>query len=131
MAFTGDLKLYFGDFGKEYGRYAITLEPIGWLNAETGVNVTIEAGYLCDGATTPRWLWWFLPPWGDISTRAAILHDYICGLLDEGRPVAGCETRANCDREFHHALLALGVSAWRAAIAYAGVRANSITEGRG
>lgn len=131
MSFTGDLKLWFGDFGKEYGRYAITLAPIGWLSPSTGMITVVPADFVCDGATVPRILWALLPPWGDISTRAAVLHDYIGGLLDDGIPEFGFDTRAKCDREFRLALIDLGVNPVKAWLAWAGVRLYSIFTGRG
>ncbi|MDH2154241.1 DUF1353 domain-containing protein [Stenotrophomonas sp. GD03657] len=48
--------------------------------------VLIPAGYLSDGATVPRILWWLIPPWGRHG-HAAIVHDYLCDyarLYDNG-----------------------------------------------
>ena len=128
MAFTGDLLLEFGDWGKNVGRIAILRRDLLWENQKTGFSITIPSGTMTDGASVPRLLWWFLPPWGDKSTRAAVLHDYICGLVEEGLGalMPQCDTRAKCDREFRHALLALGVNLVSAWIAWAGVRLYSI-----
>lgn len=124
--FTGSLQLDFGDW-QHAGRIAITLTQVTWDNGD--LNATIPAGYMSDGASVPRWLWWFLPPWGDRSTFAALLHDYLLDRLQgfiPGGPVQGAETRAKCDAQFLAALLALKVEWWRAYPAWAGVRAHSI-----
>lgn len=125
-SFTGNLQLDFGDWQKA-GRIAITLAPVGW--SSNTVTVTIPAGYMSDGASVPRLLWWLLPPWGDRATFAALLHDYLLDRLQSykaGGPIRGAETRALCDGQFLEALLALRVARWRAYLAWAGVRAHSI-----
>lgn len=122
--FDGSLQLDFGEW-QNAGRIAITLSSVTWVNSE--IAVTIPAGYMSDGASVPRFLWWFLPPWGDRATFAALLHDY---LLDRfqgfqpGGPILN--TRAKCDGQFLAALLSLGVEPWRAYPAWLGVRAHSI-----
>lgn len=124
--FSGNLQLDFGDWEKA-GRIAITLGPVSY--SSPAVNVTIRVGYMSDGASVPRWLWWFLPPWGDRTTFAALLHDYLLDRLqgfEPGGPVPGATTRKDCDDQFLAALLALKVQLWRAYPAWAGVRAHSI-----
>lgn len=125
--FTGSLQLEFGDWGPEVGRMAKLLGPLTWQN--DGVFVIVPAGTISDGATVPRPLWWLLPPWGDRATPAAILHDYLCSLLDEGRPAIGCASRSACDGQFRAALAVLGVANWRATLAWLGVRTYSLTHG--
>lgn len=127
--FTGRLTLDFGDW-QEAGRIAITLVPVTWSSAT--VAATIPAGYMSDGASVPRWFWWFLPPWGDRATFAALLHDYLLDRLQgfaPGGAVTGATSRKACDRQFLEALLVLGVAWWRAHLAWAGVRAHSIRLG--
>lgn len=127
--FTGPLRLDFGDWTDTgNGRIAILLEPLVWECDErgSGLTVTVPAGYMSDGASVPRILWPLLPPWGDRATRAAILHDFICGELDEGRALPGAETRPACDWQFYLALLALDVAEWRATICWLGVRLGSL-----
>lgn len=123
MMFTGRLQLDFGDWGRRVGRIAVTLSPITW----TRYGYTLPAGFMSDGASVPRVLWWFLPPWGDRSTIAALFHDWLTELLIAGNPARGAETRAACDRLFRECLIDLGVSSWRAWTAWAGVRAYSLT----
>src|SRR5690606_17259209 len=117
--FVGRLQLDFGDWGKDVGRIAVTLSPITW----TRYGYILPEGFMSDGASVPRPLWWFLPPWGDRSTIAALFHDWLC----ETRP--GAETRSDCDGMFRECLIDLGVEPWRAWLAWAGVRAFSIATG--
>jgi hypothetical protein len=100
--FTGALRVEFGDWGPDVGRMARLLGPVEWSCG--AVQVVVPAGTMTDGASVPRPLWWFLPPWGDEATLPAVLHDYLCEQLDLGCPVAGCETRAACDWQFLDAL---------------------------
>lgn len=123
VGFTGRLRLDFGDWGAGVGRVAILLEPVSWR------GITLPAGFMSDGATVPRFLWWFLPPWGDAATVAALIHDFACDSLKAGNPVAGGPTRAACDALFREALLDVGVAAWRAWLCWSGVRAYSLYEG--
>lgn len=39
-------------------------------------DIIIEPGFDTDGSSSPRWLWSFLPPFGDFLF-AAIVHDYL------------------------------------------------------
>lgn len=118
--FTGRLQLDFGDWGKDVGRIAVTLGEIGWR------GYVLPAGFMSDGATVPRFLWWFLPPWGDRATVAALFHDWLTTAHAEGNPLPGAETRADCDRLFRECLIDLGVSAFKARLCWLGVRAYSI-----
>lgn len=122
--FTGPLAVRFEDDG-----WAVLVEPLVWECdfKGSGLVATVPAGFASNGVSMPRLLWWFLPPWGDRATRAAILHDYLCQRVDEARPVVGAETRAACDRQFRLALMALGIAPWRAWLCWAGVRAYSIS----
>lgn len=120
MTFRGRLQLDFGDWGKDVGRIASTMSEIGWR------GYTLPAGFMSDGASVPRFLWWFLPPWGDRSTVAALFHDYLTENHKKGFPLTGARTRAACDRLFRECLIELGVSPLRAWLAWLGVRAYSI-----
>lgn len=111
--------LDFGDWGNA-GRIAILVGPLVWR------DIAIPAGFMSDGATVPRLLWWLLPPWGDQATPAAIIHDFICDALDRGEPAPGGSTRAHCDRLFYEALLYLGVPGWRSWLCWLGVRFYSV-----
>lgn len=83
---------------------------------------------MSDGASVPRFLWWFLPPWGDRSTVAAMIHDFACDSLKAGTPVPGGDTRVACDALFREALRELGVSFWQRWLCWVGVRLYSVYE---
>lgn len=70
-------------------------------------GVTVPAGFISDGASVPRPLWWFLPQWGRYSS-AAIVHDYLCRSLDEG--IALGLTRRDADRIFYDGMIECGVN---------------------
>ena len=133
VGFTGRLQLDWGDFSQAIsnqgttvnaGKYAFTLSPINWVDGD--VSVYIPAMTFTDGVSIPSWLWMILPRWGDISTIAGILHDFLLdGILDE-KPALGFEKRSTVDRTFRKALIVLGVARWRAYVAWIGVRMNSI-----
>jgi len=147
VSFTGRLQLDFGDFsadnpdwdgGVSAGRIAITLGAISWR------GYTLEAGFMSDGASVPRLLWWFLPPWGDRTTIASLFHDKSCDMQKAGTPILGCDTRAKCDRLFRECFVELSFVGWaranwwvragmclsipRAWLCWSGVRAYSIYE---
>ncbi|MBQ1784628.1 MAG: DUF1353 domain-containing protein [Gammaproteobacteria bacterium] len=39
-------------------------------------GIFVSAGFVSDGASVPRWLWWFEPPAGSKAFAAAIVHDF-------------------------------------------------------
>lgn len=123
--FTGDLAVLYAEDATL--QVAMLLEPLIWEcdALGSGLIVTIPKGFICDGASVPWFFWWFMPPWGHISTRAAILHDYLQWKVDRGIPEPGAETRGKADWQFYLALKALGVEDWRARIAFWGVTAYS------
>jgi len=82
----------------------------------------VPAGFLTDGATIPRLLWWLLPPW-DTYSQAAALHDYLCEyavLYEKGEPVP-C-SRKEADRIFKDAMKVSGVGVWPRQAMYVAVR---------
>lgn len=46
------------------------------INNGGSLTFTVPAGYKTDFASTPRLIWWMIPPNGEHG-RAAILHDYL------------------------------------------------------
>lgn len=128
--FTGRLALDFGDWGPKVGRYARLLGPVVWTSTAPGLECTVvlPEGYMSDGGTVPRWLWWLMPRWGDETTLPALLHDFILECLDDGTPAAPClTTRRRCDATFRVALVASGVGRPRALALWLGVRFCSLT----
>lgn len=84
--------------------------------------ITIPAGYLTDGTTVPRIFWSLLPPWG-IYGQAAVVHDFLCERLTVS--VHGIEasiTRAQADKAFKDAMVALNVPRWKRNVMYIAVR---------
>ena len=107
--FTGPIRIELLEARSRTGRL---LEPLVWEcgHEGSGREVVVPAGFESDGITTPRLLWWLLPPWGHGATRAAILHDYGLARLRLGKPHRHMPTRAAVDREFRLALRATGVA---------------------
>ena len=87
------------------------------LKPLTLAGITVPAGFVSDGATTPRLLWPLFPP-VDRYTPAAFLHDY---LLEKG------ENRAAADHLFRAALAQLRIRHWRRVLMYLAVRARAWT----
>ncbi len=82
----------------------------------------VPAGFLTDGATIPRILWWLLPPW-DTYSQAAALHDYLCEyktVYEKGQAVS--VDRKEADRIFKSAMKASGVGVWPRQAMYVAVR---------
>jgi hypothetical protein len=75
--------------------------------------VIVPAGFLTDFASTPRALWWWLPPTGRYAP-AAVVHDYLY--------VVGVTTREVADRLFLEGMAELGVNAVRRRLMYWAVR---------
>lgn len=118
--FTGPLDVSFSD-----ASYAFLREDLVWEvgHEGSGVEIRVPAGFISDGATVPRLLWWLMPAWGDKGTRAAILHDWLLGQIPLVPGPSYRAARAHADRQFLESLLALDVEEWRARLCYYGVRA--------
>lgn len=138
--FAGRIVLDFGDWGAGIGRYASLVQPLTFISTTGEVSIptvwcplgrTEPEPWMTDGASIPQWLWWFLPQWGHPSTAAALLHDWVCQCLDDGRPVKGFETRALCDGAYREAMLASSVNIFVVEIAYCALRGVSLTTGKG
>ncbi len=100
-----------------------TLRPLQdgcwWVLAEpldykvNGDSITVPAGFTTDFASTPRFLWWLLPPHGRYSA-AAIVHDrlyHVGGLALHPTRTSYVKvySRAEADRVFLEAMESLGV----------------------
>lgn len=106
-------------------------QPLVWEVGEegSGEEVVIPRGFVTDGVTSPRPLWWLIPPWGHAGTRAAMLHDFGLDLIRAGTPHPHMPTRRDVDHEFHLALRACGVGPVTAWIMWVGVRLWSLSRG--
>ena len=78
---------------------------------------TVPAGFITDGASTPRFLWSICPPMGGRTAEAAVLHDWFYS-----KTCSITATRAYADEMFLLAMQANGVSWKRRKAIYRGVR---------
>ena len=89
--------------------------------------VHVPAGFITDFASSPRFLWCFIPPFGRF-TKAAVLHDYLYQKRKMvwgigGTPIVHTTvTRKEADDIFHEAMLVAGTPEWKAKLMYWGVR---------
>lgn len=86
-------------------------------------KVIVPQGYLTDGASIPKGLWWIAAPQGKHGAAAAV-HDWLCEYLriyDNG--VYRSITRKEADKIFKEALINSGLSWWLAHVMYWGVTA--------
>ncbi|MBX6389079.1 MAG: DUF1353 domain-containing protein [Frankia sp.] len=97
-------------------------EPIGYQGRWEYFEVPSEFG--TDFASVPRVLTWLLPRYG-VYTRAAILHDYLWVLADQG-----AIPRVDADGLFRRALRELGVSVVRRWLMWAAVRVGAVSRSR-
>ena len=87
----------------------------------SGVIVTVPAGAKTNLATTPRWCAWMFPELTTqhgVFSRAAILHDYLCGEFNHQH-----WTRYEADAIFRSALISLGCPRHQVLVIYWAVRA--------
>ena len=60
---------------KEYPRHWIFTEDVE-IQLSDGRIITIEKGFINDGASVPKWLWWLFKPIDEAFIGDAI-HDYL------------------------------------------------------
>lgn len=77
----------------------------------------VPAGFVSDGATTPRFMWAWIPP-VDKYFPAAVVHDYLLETTNI--------RRKDIDKIFYQCLKALNISFLVRYAMYIGVRINSI-----
>lgn len=92
--------------------------------------VDVETGFLTDGATIPRFLWWLLPPIDEYS-QATTLHDKLCRTYTITRVVNGVPTtvkitRKRIDEILREAMDVLEVTPWKKEFIMFGVNLNRI-----
>lgn len=83
------------------------------------IGYQIPNGFITDGASVPRLLWWLFNPMGRYA-KAAILHDWLLKQRKYGRKDA--------DFLFRAAMRDLGVIAWRRWTMWAAVRLFGIVK---
>lgn len=93
------------------------LTPLKYQSNILGNVLEVPAGFVTDFTTVPRLpvVYLLFDGYGD---RAAVVHDYLYR--------SGIKSRATCDLVFREALIADGVSSWRATLMYAAVRTFGI-----
>ncbi len=96
----------------------------------SGISVEVPEGFMTDGASVPRPLWWLLPPWGRYG-QATVVHDKLCtdGLVVHKDGPTSKLSRKEVDRVFLEAMGVLGVPKWMRHVMYCGVRIYSIVKG--
>lgn len=99
---------------------------IGSENSDEYVDV--ETGFLTDGATVPRFLWWLLPPIDEYS-QATTLHDKLCRTYTITRVINGIPTtvpitRKRIDEILKEAMDVLEVTPWKKKAIMVGVNFN-------
>ena len=92
--------------------------------------VDVETGFLTDGATVPRALWWLLPPIDEYS-QATTLHDKLCRTYTITRVINGMPTtvpitRKRIDEILKEAMDVLEVTPWKKKAIMVGVNFNRV-----
>lgn len=92
--------------------------------------VDVETGFLTDGATVPRFLWWLLPPIDEYS-QATTLHDKLCRTYTITRVINGIPTtvpvtRKRIDEILREAMDVLEVTPWKKEAIVLGVNISRI-----
>ena len=82
-------------------------------------DIKIPAGFIFDGASTPRIFWSIIPPY-KMTKRAACVHDWLC------RNAKNKEDRKEADKIFMEALEEMGLNRFRIIIGYMGVRIGAL-----
>ncbi len=81
-AFTGPPKVILLEAKKADDRSVQLIEPFGYKDSK-GVDWSVPAGFVSDGASIPWELWTFIGgPFDGAYRDAAIIHDYYCDKRD-------------------------------------------------
>ncbi|QVD49375.1 hypothetical protein LUCX_305 [Xanthomonas phage vB_XciM_LucasX] len=79
--FDTDLQMEYDPVASELlgGSYYKIKRSFRYYKSEKQSNIWgyVPAGFLSDGASVPKPLWWLVPPWGNYG-QAAVLHDILC-----------------------------------------------------
>lgn len=94
------------------------LEPLHYCGNEEHFEASTDQAPT-DFASVPRPFWWLFPRYGEY-TKAAILHDYLCGKADRGE-----FNRADADGIFRRSMREQGVPFLRRWVMWAAVRFGS------
>lgn len=97
------------------GRAWYRVSVLFWTDIELPggcIRLTVPAGFVTDFASTPRWLWWILPPTGEYM-EDALVHDWLYSSRCP-RFLADAIFRALMERR--------GVSLWKRVVMFYCVR---------
>lgn len=121
--FTNPLNLQYSDYASKLldrSMWFVTKPFRFYIAKDTYVEVPY--GFLTDGATIPRPLWWILPPWGSYG-QASVVHDILCRTLEityQDQPKA--IDHAYADKVFKKAMWRAGTPRWKCNLMYISVR---------
>ena len=99
----------------ESGEYELTDELV-YIGRDQVFTVPVH--FVTDLASVPQFLTWLVPVAG-LQDRAAIVHDYFCTALEDGKPVVSAR---DADGIFRRMLRELGVPTVRRWLFFTGVR---------
>lgn len=108
MPFTTELK---ADFVRG-SRHCRLLEPLTYVGSRT---ITAPAGFETDFASIPRMLWFWLSPDDPEIRDAAVIHDYLYVIHEEG-------SRKEADALLSEMMDSLSASAFTRAAVWMAVR---------
>lgn len=92
--------------------------------------VDVESGFVTDGATIPRFLWWLLPPIEEY-TQCTTLHDKLCSTYYIIELVDGVEqrvpvTRKVIDQILKESMDVMEITPWKKHAIMAGVNLHRV-----
>lgn len=88
-------------------------EPLLY-DSDLGGLIHVPAGFVTDFASTPRPVWWLIPPQDRHYTRGAVVHDWLYNQHAFPKPF--------CDAIFLEAMTSLGCAAWKRLAMYQAVK---------
>lgn len=106
--------------GRDYWRLISAIKfYVG--DPKDNVWVLVPEGYLTDGATVSRLLYWLVPPWGRHG-HATVIHDYLCEHLALRHGFDTLDiSRKKADQIFNEAMKVTNVNPIIRTLMYAGV----------
>jgi len=83
------------------------------LERVEAAGIEVNEGFITDLASTPKFLWWIVPPFGKYI-KAAVIHDYLY--------TNGIGTKERADYLFLDIMLKAEVPKWKAHAMYKAVK---------
>jgi Protein of unknown function (DUF1353) len=87
-----------------------------WSYVGARESFDLKQGEITDLASVPRFLWWFIPSYGQ-HLGAALVHDHLCELARHGK-----FSRADADGIFRRILRESGIRVFQRWLMFAAVR---------